>query len=324
MKAIVAKKYGNAEILEYKEVKKPEVTEDTILVKIIAASINQADIYIMKGEPFPIRFISGLFKPKYPIIGSDIAGIVEEVGENITDFKVGDEVFGQLELNQSGGYAEYSLLKASQISIKPKHVTFSEAAAVSMAGLTAVQGARLGNVQEGSKVLIYGASGGVGTFTLQVCKSLGAHVTAVVSTRNMDVAKASGADKIINYKETVWDKGTELYDVVIAVNGYNKLTRYRDKLTDDGTYVLIGGTMKQIMEVMIKKPFMRDKRNRKFVNFTAKVTKSDLDILSNLLDKKQLRPHIDKEFTLKNTNQAINHFMENKTIGKTIIKVQNK
>lgn len=322
MKAIIQKKYGNTETLLYKDLEKPKVTKDTVLIKVEAASINQADVYIMKGKPFPIRFMSGLFKPKYPVQGSDLSGVIEEVGENITDFEVGDQVFGQLVLNQNGAYAEYALALPKQISLKPQHVTHAEAASVPMAGLTALQGSVLGEVEQGKQVLIYGASGGVGNFLVQICKAKGAHITAVVSTRNIEVAKASGADEIIDYKKTKWDQGIHKYDALFAVNGYNKLTRYRDKLKDDGIYVTIGGSMKQIFEVMLKKPFMKDKRNRKFISFTAKVTKKDLDTLSELLDKQQLRPHIDKEFLLQDTNQAMKHFMEHKTIGKTIIKIK--
>ena len=321
MKAVISKKYGGPNVLEYVDVEKPSIVDDKILVQIKAASINQADAYMMQGKPFPIRFMTGLFKPKYQIKGSDISGIVEEVGSNITDFKTGDEVFGQLVLNQNGGYAEYALIPPKQLTKKPNNVTFSEAAAVPMAGLTALQGARLGEVKKDSKVLIYGASGGVGTFVIQVCKSMGAHVTAVVSTRNIEVAKQSGADRIIDYKTTIWDDDNHTYDVIIAVNGYNKLTRYRDKLTDDGRYVVIGGTMKQIFEVMLKKPFLKKKLQRKFISFTAIVKREDLDTLSSLLESNQLKPHIDKEFELKDTNLAMKHFFEKKTIGKTIIKL---
>ncbi len=321
MKAIIAKKYGGPNVLEFVDFEKPSIKNDHVLVKIKAASINQADAYIMQGKPFPIRFMTGLFKPKFQIKGSDISGVIEEVGSNIVDFNVGDEVFGQLVLNQNGGYAEYALMNPKQLVKKSSNVTFSEAAAVPMAGLTALQGARLGGVTKDSKVLIYGASGGVGTFAIQVCKSMGAHVTAVVSTRNKSVAIKSGADIVIDYKTTTWDDDNNLYDVILAVNGYNKLKRYRDKLTDDGHYVIIGGSMKQIFEVMIKKPFLKDKRNRKFISFTAKVSKQDLNVLSTLLTSKKIIPHIDKEFDLKDAKQAMTHFIDKRTIGKTIIKI---
>ncbi len=321
MKAVIREKYGEYDRLEFTEVDNPIITDDEVLVKIHAASINQADVYMLQGKPFPLRFMIGLFRPKNKVVGSDISGVVTEIGENITEFNVGDEVFGQLLETQNAGYSEYASVKPIQITKKPTNVSHSEAAAVSMAGLTALQGARLAEVKEGSEVLIYGASGGVGTFMIQVCKYLKAHVTAVVSTRNIAVAKASGADVIIDYKTTKWDKDKKQYDAVLACNGYNKLTRYRDSLKNDGIYVISGGTMKQLMDLVIKKPFLRKKEQRSFKNFVAKLRKDDFVLLGELLENKNLRPHIDKEFPLKDTKLAFKHFMENRTIGKTIIKV---
>lgn len=321
MKAIIAKKYGKADVLQYVDTEKPSVIAKHILVKVKAASINQADAYIMQGKPFPIRFFAGLFKPKYEVLGSDVSGLVEKVGEGVSDFQVGDEIFGQLVINQNGGYAEYALMKPIQTSKKPSNVSFSEAAAIPMAGLTALQGARIGQVKEGSNVLIYGASGGVGTFLIQVCKALGAHVTAVVSTRNIDLAKSSGADHIIDYKTQKWDEDAKLYDTIFGVNGYNKITRYRDKLKENGTYIVVGGSLKQIMEVMLHSKFMTKKKHKSFKSFTAKVTREDLDTLSGMLKRSEIRPFIDKEFPLSEGKDAMLHFMTHQTIGKTIIKV---
>jgi len=323
MKAILHNKYGNEEQITYQDVEKPTLIEDRILVKIHAASINQADVYKLQGKPFPLRLVSGLFKPKHRIMGSDVSGVIEEEAEGITDFKVGDEVFGQLVMSQDGGYAEYALMSPKQLTHKPSNVTFSEAASVTMAGLTALQGMRLANVTKDSRVLIYGASGGVGTFMIQVAKHLGAHVTAVCSTRNVQVALDSKADVVIDYKKTTGDERGIKYDVIIAANGYNKLSRYRDSLTDDGAYVLSGGDMKQMMDVMIKKPFLGKKGNKTFNNYVAKVTSEDLNNLADLLESKEITPHIDKEFPLEQTKDAFSHFMKHKTIGKTIIKVVN-
>ena len=321
MKAIIRNKYGNYNNIQYTEVKDPEITEDRVLVKIHAASINQADAYMLQGKPFPLRFMIGLFKPKYKVLGSDVSGVITEVGKNIKDYKVGDEVFGQLLANQDAGYSEFALMSPKQITLKPENVSHSQAASVSMAGFTALQGARLADIKEGDKVLIYGASGGVGTFMIQVCKYLKGHVTAVVSTRNIDVAKASGADRIIDYKVSKWNDDDMQYDAILACNGYNKLSTYRDALKDDGKYVISGGSMKQISDIMIKKPFLRQKKDRTFANFVAKVSKNDLDILADLLKNKFIVPHIDKEFPLVDSKLAFQHFMENKTIGKTIIKI---
>ena len=321
MKAIIRKKYGNYNQLEYIDVAKPTITDDKVLVKVHAASINQADVYMLQGKPFPLRFMTGLFKPKYPVLGSDISGEIVEVGSGIKEFEVGDNVFGQLVANQNAGYSEYALLSPKQITLKPDSVTHSEAASVSMAGFTALQGARLAKVKAGDNVLIYGASGGVGTFMIQVCKHLKANVTAVVSTRNIAVARASGADDIIDYKLEKWDDKGIKYDVILACNGYNKLSRYRDSLKSNGRYVISGGSMKQITDLMIKKPFLRNKEERTFANYVAKVSKDDLNILAKLLATKEITPYIDNEFPLETAIEAFKHFMTNQTIGKTIIKV---
>ena len=321
MKAVIRNKYGGTEKMLFIETPIPEIVEDKILIKIHAASINQLDVHMLKGTPFFLRFIIGLFKPKYITLGSDVSGIIEKIGSGVKDFNIGNEVFGQFGYNQEAGYSEYGLISPRQLTHKPKNVTHSEAASVSIAGLTALQGVRLAEVKEGSKVLIYGASGGVGTFMIQVAKYYKAHVTAVVSTRNIDVAKASGADVIIDYKKTKWYKDNEIYDVILACNGSNKLARYRDALKNNGKFVSSGGDMKQTIALIIMKPFMRKKQNRSFQSFLTKISRDDLDILSDLLEKKYIRPHIDKEFSLKNTKEAFDHFINNKTIGKTIIKI---
>lgn len=323
MKAIVKKKYGKPDTLAYQEVEKPKIVEGHVLVRIQAASINQADVYILQGKPFPMRLATGLLKPKVQIPGSDFSGVIEEVGKGVDDYKVGDEVFGQLVMNQNGSYAEYALALPKQLTKKPSNTSHTHAAATPMAALTALQALRLGEVNKESKVLIYGASGGVGTFLIQIAKSLGAHVTAVCSTRNIEVARVSNADVIIDYKEAEWDKDGLSYDVIIAANGQNKLSRYRDALTENGTLVLSGGTIKQVLMFFLHKPFLRQKKNRSFKNFVSKVRTKDLQILADLLKDGALHPHIDKEFPLSNTIDALNHFYNKKTIGKTIIKVDH-
>lgn len=322
MKAIKYLKYGLPENITYEEVSKPVIKDDMVLVEIHAAGINQADLYLLQGKPFLLRMSTGLLKPKNQTLGSDISGVIVEVGKNVNEFKAGDEVFGELFMNQDGGYSEYALASPKQLTLKPKHLSHSITATVPMAGLTALQGLRLGNIKKGSNVLVYGASGGVGTFMIQIAKSFGATVTAAVSTRNIEVAKKSGADYIIDYKKQKWDEGTDTYDIVVAANGQNKLKIYRDKLTDNGVFVLSGGTMRQLLGFFIKKPFLRDKRKRQFVNYVAKVKKEDLDYLSTLLNEAKLTPHIDKEFSLKNTALALRHFYDGKTIGKTIIRIK--
>lgn len=321
MKAATYQKYGSHKNIVIKELEKPVISKDKVLVEVYAASINQADVYILQGKPFPIRFLTGLFRPKKQVLGSDISGRIIEVGEEVEGFNIGDEVFGELGIG-NGGYAEYVLASPRLISKKPKNISHLESAAIPMAGLTALQGLKLANVKEGSNVLIYGASGGVGTFFIQIAKALNAHVTAVCSTRNIEVAKESGADVIIDYKKEQWQNRDQLFDVIFGVNGYNKLSTYRDLLVDDGVYVSVGGSMKQIFEVMLLKPFMRHKRNRRFLSYTASVKKEDLDHLQELLEQEKVRPHIGTTFSLSETKDAFLHFMSGKTIGKTVIKIK--
>jgi len=320
MKASVYEKYGTPSVVSIKDVEKPVVQKDMILVKIHAASINQADLYMLQGKPFPLRFSTGLFKPKIQVLGSDFSGVVEEVGADVLDYIKGDEVFGQTVMTQNGAYAEYAVVYPKQIARKPENVTHSEAAATPMAALTAIQALEIAELKETQKVLIYGASGGVGTYLIQVAKHLGAEVTAVCSTRNLEIAKSSGADHVIDYKKEQWDKDNTQYDVVVGANGYNKLKRYRDALTNNGTYVITGGAFKQMIDVMFA-PLMRKKEDRKFKSFVAKVKNSDLELISNLLKSKALRPHIDKEFPHDLTKEALEHFYSGKTQGKTIIKI---
>lgn len=322
MKAATYNKYGNAERITVKDVPKPEIASNKILVEVHSASINQADAYVLQGKPFPLRFMTGLFKPKNQIFGSDISGVVVNIGEEITEFKIGDEVFGELGVTGDGGYAEYVLASPKLFTKKPNNVSFDDAAAIPMAGLTALQGLKLAEVKENSNVLIYGASGGVGTFFIQIAKALGAHVTAVCSTRNIAIAEASGADVIIDYKKENWADRNIKYDVVFGVNGYNKLKVYRDALQPNGIYVSVGGEMKQIFDTMLKKPFMRKKGNKKFLSYTAHVKKEDLQTLAEYLKNGQVKPHIGNTFTLAETKEAFSHFMSGKTMGKTVITIK--
>ncbi len=322
MKAAIYKKYGNPDKIIITDIPNPTLDEDKVIVQVFKASINQADAYVLQGKPFPLRFMTGLFKPKFQVLGSDISGVITEVGNNVKDFEVGDEVFGELGVVGDGGYAEYVKTSPKLLSKKPSKVSFDFAAAIPMAGLTALQGLKLANVKENDKVLIYGASGGVGTFFIQLAKAMNAHVTAVCSTRNIKVAKTSGADIIIDYKKETWQERNIKYDVIFGVNGYNKLAVYRDALNPNGTYVSVGGSMKQIFDVMLIKPFMRKKMNKKFLSYTAHVKKEDLDTLGDYLSKGSVTPHIGNHFPLENTKDAFHHFMSGKTIGKTIISIK--
>ncbi|WP_347177969.1 NAD(P)-dependent alcohol dehydrogenase [Sporosarcina thermotolerans] len=251
MKAYVTNKYGSPDVLELLDIEKPICNDNQVLVKVHATSINYGNIVLLRGKPFVARFAFGITKPKFRIPGGDIAGTIEAVGKNVKHFIVGDEVFGDLSSSGWSGYAEYVAVPENSIAMKPKNISFEEAAALPMAASTALQALRnKGNIQEGQDVLIYGASGGVGTFAVQIAKALGANVTAVCSTRNVDIIKSLDIDHVIDYKkETIFDKNNT-YDLILGVNGYQPISEYLKALKSSGKFILVGGSPKQMPQAM--------------------------------------------------------------------------
>src|SRR3990170_4685911 len=249
MKAIVHTKYGPPDVLQLKDVDKPTPKENQILVKVHAASINAGDYRVMRAEPILIRpMVGGLLRPKDPRFGSDVAGRVEAVGDNVKQFRPGDDVFGCAK----GAFAEYVLARESYLALKPANVTFEQAAAVPVAALTALQGLRdAGGIQPGQEVLIQGASGGVGTFAVQIAKAFGAKVTAVCSTRNLEMARLIGADHVIDYTKEDFTQNGRQYDLILAANGYHPLSAYKRALTPQGIYVMAGGTLAQMFQATL-------------------------------------------------------------------------
>ena len=245
MKAIVYTQYGSPDVLQFKEVATPTPEDDEILVKLYAASLNTLDRGGMRGPLFARPMIGGLLKPKYKILGSDIAGQVEAVGKNVKRFHPGDEVFGAKDWfgrRRLGGFAEYVCAVEDKLVLKPANISFEAAAAVPVAAITALQGLRdKGQIRQGQKVLIDGASGGVGTFAIQIAKSFGAEVTAVCSTRNQDTARSIGADHVIDYTREDFTQSGLRYDLIMAANAYHSLFDYRRALSRDGIYVWAGG-----------------------------------------------------------------------------------
>ena len=269
MRAVVHEKYGSPDVLELKEVQKPVPDDHQVLIKVQAASLNYNNLVLLKGEPFLARFAFGLRKPKFTIAGSDIAGTVEAVGKNIKQFQPGDEVFGDLSDCGRGGLAQYAAVTEQAIALKPSNLSFEEAAAVPMAGATALQALRdKGKVQSGQKVLINGASGGVGTFAAQIAKAFGADVTVVVSTRrNVGIAESLGVDHVIDYTKENFTEKEEKYDVIISVNGNYPLTAYHRVLNQNGIFVLIGGHVSQLPQVMTLGPLMSLTGKKKMHSF---------------------------------------------------------
>lgn len=323
MKAIVYTQYGSADVLQFKEVEKPTPKDDEVLIKIHATGANYADTALLTGSPFLIRLDSGLFKPKKTILGADVAGTVEAVGKNVKQLQVGDEVFGDISSDGWGGFAEYVCASENKFVLKPANISFEQAAAVPMASVTALQGIRdIGNIRAGQKVLINGASGGVGTFAVQIAKSFGAEVTAVCSTKNVDMAYSIGADHVIDYTKEDFTQNEKRYDLIIAVNGYHSLSDYKRALSPKGMYVQIGGSMAQIFEGLLLGAWMSRSGDKKMTSMgVAKPKREDLMFMKELLETGKVVPVIDKCYALSEVSDALRYLGEGHAKGKVIITV---
>ena len=323
MKAIVYTEYGSPDVLELKEVAKPTPKDDEVLVKVYAVSVNAADLHLLKADPFLIRLSSGLIKPKNTILGSDIAGRVEAVGGNAKQFKPGDEVFGDISGCGWGGFAEYACVSETALVLKPANLSFEEAAAVPMAAVTALQGFHYaGQIRPGQKVLINGASGGVGTFAVQLAKSFGAEVTAVCSTRNLDRARSIGADHVIDYTREDFTRNGQAYDLIFATNGDRSISDYRRALSPRGIYVQTGGSMAQMSQAMIQGPWISMTGSKKMGNMgVAKPNQKDLAFIRELLESGKVKPVIDRCYPLREVADALRYLEEGHAQGKVVITV---
>lgn len=322
MKAIVCEKYGSPDVLKLKEVKKPVPAENQVLVKIHSASINFGNLVLLKGKPFLARFAFGLTKPKYSIPGGDIAGTVEAVGKDVKQFKTGDEVFGDLSGCGWGGFAEYAAVPESALALKPANISFEEAAATPMAAVTALQGLRdKGKIKPGHKILIYGASGGVGTFAVQIAKSFEAEVTGVCSTRNVEILRSIGADHIIDYTKEDFAQHEDCYDVVLGVNGSNSISVYKRVLKLDGNFVHVGGSESQLYQTLFLGPFISMTGSRKISSLLQRANQEDLHVIKDLLESGKVKPIIDKRFTLSEAAEAFTYFQEGHAQGKVVITI---
>jgi NADPH:quinone reductase-like Zn-dependent oxidoreductase len=322
MKAIVSKKYGSPDVLEVTEMEKPIPTDNQVLVKIHASSVNYGNLVLLKGEPFLARFAFGLLKPKYMIPGGDIAGQVEAVGKDVKLFSVGDQVYGDLSGCGWGGFAEYVAVPENALALKPDNMSFEEAAAVPMAAVTALQGLRdKGKIQSGQKVLINGASGGVGTFAVQIAKSFGAEVTGVCSTRNIDILRSIGADHIIDYTKENFTQNSERYDLILAVNGSHPISEYKRILRPNGIFVHVGGSESQLFQSMVLGPWISMTGSKKIGSFLQRANQNDLVVMKELLEAGKVRPVIDKKYKLDEVPEAFKYFDEGHAQGKIVITV---
>ena len=321
MKAIVYTKYGSPDVLQFKEVEKPAPGDNEVLVKIYAAAVNSADLHLLRADPFLVRLMAGgLLKPKFKVLGADIAGRVEAVGKNIKQFQPGEAVFGDISACGWGGFAEYACASENVLALKPANVSFEEAAAVPMAGITALQGLRdKGQIQPGQKVLINGASGGVGTFAVQIAKILGADVTAVCSSRNVDLVRSLGADHVIDYTREDFTRNGQSYDLIFAVNGYHSIFDYKRALSPDGMYIMAGGTNKQIFQALLLGPLVSMGGDKKLGGLSAAPNQKDLVILKELVESGKIKPVIDRRYPLSEGAEALRYVGEGHARGKVVI-----
>jgi NADPH:quinone reductase-like Zn-dependent oxidoreductase len=326
MKAIIYEAYGPPDVLELEAVEKPVPRDDEVLVSVHAAALNYVDWALLRGIPFLIRMMSGgLSKPKNTILGADIAGRVEAIGRGVTQFQPGDEVFGDISDYGFGGFAEYVSAPESQLARKPANTSFEEAAAVPMSGVVALQGLRdKGGVQPGQKVLIVGASGGNGTFAVQIAKSFGAEVTGVCSTRNLDMVRSIGADHVIDYTQEDFAQGEERYDLILGAGGYRSIFDYRRALRPEGTYVMVGGGMAQVYEAMLLGPFVSMTGRQRLVNLSAMSDQEDLAFVGKLIEAGKVVPVIDRRYPLEEVPEALRYYGEGHSRGKVVISVRQE
>lgn len=326
MKAIVHCDYGVAN-LKLEEIEKPTPADDQILVRVRAASVNPYDWHFVEGTPKIIRLMGiGLRKPKEIRLGVDFAGTVEGVGKNVTQFKPGDEVFG----GREGAFAEYLCRRAvGAVALKPASITFEQAASLNIAGITALQGVRdEGKVQPGQKVLINGASGGVGTFAVQIAKNFGADVTGVCSTRNVDLVRSLGADRVIDYTKEDFTKGDQKYDVILDNVANHSLSEFRRILTPNGKYVMIGGgganeqgvfgVMLRPLKAMVLSKFVDQQMGMMLADSNQK----DLSLLAEMVESGKMKPVIDRRYKLSEVPEAIRYLEEGHARGKVVITLE--
>ncbi len=324
MIAIICPKYGSPDVLQLREVVKPVPQEDEVLIQIQAASLNSRDLRMLRANPFFMRLKpGGLFRPKNKILGADVAGRVEAIGCNIRQFKPGDEVFGYLpSATGRGTLADYVCAKECLITLKPANLTFEQAAAVPVAAMTALQGLRdKGNLQPGQKVLINGASGGVGTFAVQIAKAFGAEVTAVCSTRNLEMVRSIGADHAIDYTKEDFTQNGQLYDLILAVNGYHPILDYLRALKPEGSCAVVGGSMFQLAQAASIGKRISKTSGQKMTIVSLVQSQKDLILIKELLESGKIRPVIDGCYPLSKTSEAFWYFERIHPRGKVIISV---
>ncbi len=325
MKAIVRDTYGSADVLELRDIDIPEIKDEEVLVRVHAAGVGRDVWHVMTGLPYPIRLAGyGFRAPKNPVIGSDVSGVVEAVGKNVSRFQPGDEVFGI----GKGSYAEYVCAREDKLASKPASLTFEQAAVLAIMGSTALQALRdHGKVRPGQEVLIIGASGGVGTYAVQIAKAFGARVTGVCSTQKVEMVRSIGADHVIDYTREDFAEGDQRYDLILDIGGNSSLTRLRRALVSRGTLVItggegggrwLGGTDRQLRAMMLS-PFV----GQKLGTFVNKENHEDMIVLGELIESGKLTPVIDRTYPLAEVPEAMRYLEEGHARGKVVITLEH-
>ena len=322
MKAIICPRYGSPDVLQLRDVAKPVPQEDEVLIQIHAASLNSRDLRMLRANPFLMRLMpGGLFRPKNKILGADVAGRVEAIGRNVKQLKPGDDVFGYLpSATGRGTFAEYVCANEKAITLKPANLTFEQTAAAPEAAMTALQALRdSGHIQSGQKVLIHGASGGVGTFAVQIAKAFGAEVTGVCSTRNLEMVRSLGAEHVIDYKREDFARNGQRYDLILAVNGARLLSDYLRALSPEGSYVVVGGSMLQLLQAAGAGRGISRRRKQKVSIASLVQNQQDLIFVKELLEAGKITPVIDGCYPLEKTPEAFWYFEQQHPRGKVVI-----
>jgi NADPH:quinone reductase-like Zn-dependent oxidoreductase len=322
MKAAVYEEYGPPEVIRLMEVEKPVPKDDEVLVRVHAASLNPSDWHAMRGRLMTRLWGNGLFKPKHRILGDDVAGRVEAIGSAVTQFKPGDEVFG---ISNFGAFAEYRCFPEDKLALKPAGVSFEDAATLPYAGIPALQGLRdNGRIGPGKRVLINGASGGIGTLAVQIAKSYGAEVTGVCSTGKMELVRSLGADHVIDYTKEDFTKGEERYDIILAVGGHHPIRGYLRALSPGGVHVVIGGSATQYFQALLLGPLIARTGSKEAYAIFGNPTQEDLTHLAELVESGKVKPFIDRRHPLSEVPEAIRYLEEGKVKGKVIITVEQE
>jgi 2-desacetyl-2-hydroxyethyl bacteriochlorophyllide A dehydrogenase len=321
MKAMVYKNYGDSSQLKLLEMPKPSPKDDEILVQVKAASLNAADKHLLHGSPILVRLQYGLFAPTKQILGADVAGVVVQVGKNVQAFRVGDEVFADLSSVGLGGYAEFVAANGSAFVKKPANLEFEQAAAVPLAAVTALQALHKGNIASAQNVLILGASGGVGTFAVQLAKAFGAYVTAVCSTQKLEQTKRLGADEVLDYTKTDIKKSGKKFDLILNIAANRGFLEYAPILSERGAYVLVGGAFSKILQALIFGGLFSRAGGQKFVALMAQAKSADLETLKNLLESGQIAPVIEKTYPLEKLPDAMAYLEQGRVAGKLVVKL---